>query len=129
MRKGSAQFNESSRRSSSASHPGNLIVLYMFLPRSIRSSSFRRGFFAVRAQAFKINREIHDLESGSTGIRKRKPAEGWIVKIDYLIAPDTYQVVVVIDITVESSHRGNMTGFSGNPEIDKSLQGAVHRST
>jgi hypothetical protein len=30
-------------------------------------------------------------------------------------------VVVVIDITVESSHRGNMTGFSGNSEIDKSF--------
>lgn len=93
----------------------------MFIRRSIRTSNFRRGFFAVRAQAFKINREIHDLESGPTGIGKRQPAENWIVKIDYLIAPHAYQVVVMIHIAVETRHRRNMTGFSRNPELDKSL--------
>jgi len=105
------------------------IVLSFLLPRPVRPGRFWPSLFAIRAQAFKINREIHDLESGPTGIGKRNPAENWIVKIDYLIAPNTYQVVVVIDIAVESGHRCNMTGFSGNPEIDKSLQGAVHRGT
>jgi hypothetical protein len=73
---------------------------------------------ALWAHAFEVNREVDDLKAGAMWVGQEDAAEFGMVEVNYLIASNADQMVMMIGVAVESGGGFEVMGSLGDTQFD-----------